>query len=87
MSGTANARRMQQSAQRVPLQAVSRRTRTVLLVAILLAVAWITLSVVTAVADGDGEGGVFWAAIGLLVVLVVGLTWAARRVAGSRSNR
>jgi hypothetical protein len=55
-------------------------------VAILLAAAWITLTVVTAVVDGDGEGGVFWGAIGLLVAIAVVLAWAARRLTGSRSN-
>jgi hypothetical protein len=67
--------------------AVARRTRIVLVVVLLVAAAWTTLAVVTAVARGEGEGGVFWSAIGLLVAIAVGLMWTAARVARWRSGR
>lgn len=66
---------------------MARRTRIALAVALLIAAAWTTLSVITAVARGDGEGGVFWSALALLVVIALGLTWAAARVARWRSGR
>jgi hypothetical protein len=66
---------------------MARRTRIVLAVALLVAVAWTTLTITTAVVRGEGEGGVFWSAIALLAVIAVGLMWTAARVAGWRSGR
>ena len=41
---------------------------------------WSATTVVVAVTDGDGHGGVFWMAIGLITILSVVLIWTACRV-------
>jgi hypothetical protein len=45
------------------------------------------LTVINAVTRSGGEGGVFWSAVGLLVVIAVGLLWMTVRVARTRSRR
>jgi hypothetical protein len=66
---------------------VSRRTRRILLVALIFAAAWMALTVINAVTRSGGEGGVFWSAVGLLAVIAVGLLWMTVRVARTRSRR
>ena len=66
---------------------MARRTRIVLAAVLLVAVAWTTLAIATAVARGEGEGGVFWSAVALLAGIDVALMWTAARVAGWRSGR
>ena len=66
---------------------MSRRARIVIVVALIAAAAWMALTVVNAVTRSDGEGGVFWSAVGLLAVLAAGLLWLAARIARIRPRR
>jgi hypothetical protein len=66
---------------------MSRRARIAIVVALIVAAAWLGLTIVNAVARSDGDGGVFWSAVSLLAVLAAGLLWAAARIARIRSRR
>jgi hypothetical protein len=66
---------------------MSRRTRLVLLMALIFADAWIALTVINAVTRSGGQGGVFWSAVGLLVALGAALLWLTVRVARTPSRR
>lgn len=61
------------------MRLMSRPKRTALLIALFAADIWVALTVVTAVSRGEGEGGVFWAAVVLLILLLVGLVWLTIR--------
>lgn len=65
---------------------MSRRVRLAVLAVLTVAVAWTTLTVVNAVTRGEGDGGVFWSAVGLIAVLDVGLILMTIRVARRRSD-
>lgn len=41
---------------------------------------WLIITVVTAIADGKGHGGVFWTSIGVLVLLTFGLGYSAKQL-------
>jgi hypothetical protein len=69
------------------LTQMSRRTRLVLLMALIFADAWIALTVINAVTRSGGQGGVFWSAVGLLVALGAALLWLTVRVARTPSRR
>jgi hypothetical protein len=41
---------------------------------------WVGLTLWNAVTRGEGHGGVFWTAIGMIAILFVALIWATRRL-------
>jgi hypothetical protein len=59
----------------------ARLVRAVTLVALVCIDIWIAATVARAVGSGDHEGGVFWGAVGLLILLLAGLAYLTIRVA------
>jgi membrane glycosyltransferase len=77
----------------LPNPASTARRRVLLLAALIASgggALWLLLTVITALIEGEGHGPIFWAAIVLLVLLMVGLfvatlkSWTALRKARIR---
>ncbi len=55
-------------------------------IALILFAGYSVFVVVVAVASGKGHGSVFWASIGVIVLLAVGAVWLSRRIYRRRSS-
>ena len=56
------------------------------IVALILFAAYSVFVVVMAVSSGKGHGSVFWASIGVIIVLAVAAVWLSRRMYRRRSS-
>jgi len=56
------------------------------IVALILFAAYSVFVVVMAVSSGKGHGSVFWASIGVIILLAVAAVWLSRRMYRRRSS-